>query len=86
MIRQFFYIIKYSLYLFFFILQENLGFFLVDLIFNIWKIYVSYIDDMLLDGFFFVIECFFKYFLENIGIYQFMDVGYYWKDYSNSIC
>lgn len=43
---------------------------------NIWKTYVNYIDEMLLDGFFLAIECSLKYLLENTGIYWLMDVHY----------
>ncbi|XP_058415682.1 dynein axonemal heavy chain 9 [Diceros bicornis minor] len=47
------------------LVQENLGLFSADPTSNIWKTYVSYIDDMLLDGFFLAIECSLKYLLEN---------------------
>ncbi|KAM8815016.1 dynein axonemal heavy chain 9 [Rhynchonycteris naso] len=47
------------------LVQENLGLFSVDPTSNIWKTYVNYIDDMLLDGFFLAIECSLKYLLEN---------------------
>ncbi|XP_049715504.1 dynein axonemal heavy chain 9 isoform X5 [Elephas maximus indicus] len=45
--------------------QENLGLFSADPTSHIWKTYVNYIDDMLLDGFFLAIECSLKYLLEN---------------------
>ncbi|KAM9209454.1 dynein axonemal heavy chain 9 [Dugong dugon] len=47
------------------LVQENLGLFSADPTSHIWKTYVNYIDDMLLDGFFFAIECSLKYLLEN---------------------
>nr|XP_060500991.1 dynein axonemal heavy chain 9-like [Panthera onca] len=47
------------------LVQENLGLFAADPTSNIWKAYVKYIDDMLLDGFFLAIECSLKYLLEN---------------------
>ncbi|XP_049632688.1 dynein axonemal heavy chain 9 [Suncus etruscus] len=47
------------------LVQENLVLFSADSTSNIWKTYVSYIDDMLLDGFFRAIECSLKYLLEN---------------------
>uniref|UniRef100_A0A8C4MMP7 Dynein axonemal heavy chain 9 n=1 Tax=Equus asinus asinus TaxID=83772 RepID=A0A8C4MMP7_EQUAS len=47
------------------LVQENLGLFSADPTSNIWKTYVSYIDDLLLDGFFLAIECSLKYLLEN---------------------
>ncbi|XP_023385619.1 dynein heavy chain 9, axonemal [Pteropus vampyrus] len=47
------------------LVQDNLHLFSVDPTSNIWKTYVNYIDDMLLDGFFLAIECSLKYLLEN---------------------
>ncbi|XP_057356823.1 dynein axonemal heavy chain 9 isoform X5 [Manis pentadactyla] len=47
------------------LIQKNLGLFSADPASNIWKTYVKYIDDMLLDGFFLAIECSLKYLLEN---------------------
>uniref|UniRef100_A0A8D1UT24 AAA+ ATPase domain-containing protein n=1 Tax=Sus scrofa TaxID=9823 RepID=A0A8D1UT24_PIG len=47
------------------LVQENLCLFSVDPTSSIWKTYVNYIDDMLLDGFFLAIECSLKYLLEN---------------------
>uniref|UniRef100_A0A2K6EEB1 Dynein axonemal heavy chain 9 n=1 Tax=Propithecus coquereli TaxID=379532 RepID=A0A2K6EEB1_PROCO len=47
------------------LVQENLGLFSADSTSNIWKTYVNYIDDMLLDGFFLAIEFSLKYLLEN---------------------
>ncbi|KAF0872636.1 DYH9 protein, partial [Crocuta crocuta] len=47
------------------LVQENLGLFAADPTSHIWKTYVNYIDDMLLDGFFLAIECSLKYLLEN---------------------
>lgn len=51
---------------------------------DIWKTYVDYIDDMMLDGFFLAIECSLKYLLENTGISWL--VGCYWNDNRNSVC
>ncbi|XP_003791133.1 dynein heavy chain 9, axonemal [Otolemur garnettii] len=47
------------------LVQENLGLFSADPTSNMWKTYVEYIDDMLLDGFFLAIEFSLKYLLEN---------------------
>ncbi|XP_054427204.1 dynein axonemal heavy chain 9 isoform X2 [Pteronotus mesoamericanus] len=47
------------------LVQENLGLFSADPASDIWKTYVNYIDDMLLDGFFLAIECSLQYLLEN---------------------
>ncbi|XP_022380343.1 dynein heavy chain 9, axonemal [Enhydra lutris kenyoni] len=47
------------------LVQENLGLFAADPTSDIWKTYLSYIDEMLLDGFFLAIECSLKYLLEN---------------------
>uniref|UniRef100_A0A8D1TE77 AAA+ ATPase domain-containing protein n=1 Tax=Sus scrofa TaxID=9823 RepID=A0A8D1TE77_PIG len=47
------------------LVQENLCLFSADPTSSIWKTYVNYIDDMLLDGFFLAIECSLKYLLEN---------------------
>ncbi|XP_033702631.1 dynein axonemal heavy chain 9 [Tursiops truncatus] len=47
------------------LVQENLGLFSADPTSSIWKTYVNYIDDMLVDGFFLAIECSLKYLLEN---------------------
>nr|XP_020770863.1 dynein heavy chain 9, axonemal-like [Odocoileus virginianus texanus] len=47
------------------LVQENLRLFSADSTSDIWKTYVNYIDDMLLDGFFLAIECSLKYLLEN---------------------
>ncbi|KAM5274465.1 dynein axonemal heavy chain 9 isoform 2-T2 [Ctenodactylus gundi] len=47
------------------LVQENLGLFLADPASDIWKNYVNYIDDLVLDGFFLAIECSLKYLLEN---------------------
>ncbi|XP_059938624.1 dynein axonemal heavy chain 9 isoform X1 [Mesoplodon densirostris] len=48
------------------LVQENLGLFSADPTSSIWKTYVNYIDEMLVDGFFLAIECSLKYLLENI--------------------
>ncbi|XP_006898632.1 PREDICTED: LOW QUALITY PROTEIN: dynein heavy chain 9, axonemal [Elephantulus edwardii] len=47
------------------LVQENLTLFSADPTSQIWKTYVNYIDDMLLDGFFLAIECSLKYLMEN---------------------
>ncbi|XP_016013564.2 dynein heavy chain 9, axonemal isoform X3 [Rousettus aegyptiacus] len=47
------------------LVQDNLHLFSADPTSNIWKTYVNYIDDMMLDGFFLAIECSLKYLLEN---------------------
>ncbi|XP_008853923.1 dynein heavy chain 9, axonemal [Nannospalax galili] len=47
------------------LVQENLVLFSADPSSSIWKTYVNYIDEMLLDGFFLAIECSLKYLLEN---------------------
>ncbi|XP_062965627.1 dynein axonemal heavy chain 9 [Cynocephalus volans] len=47
------------------LVQENLGLFSADPTSSIWKTYVNYLDNMLLDGFFLAIECSLKYLLEN---------------------
>ncbi|XP_057572498.1 dynein axonemal heavy chain 9 [Hippopotamus amphibius kiboko] len=47
------------------LVQENLGLFSADPASSIWKTYVNYVDDMLVDGFFLAIECSLKYLLEN---------------------
>ncbi|XP_048221904.1 LOW QUALITY PROTEIN: dynein axonemal heavy chain 9 [Perognathus longimembris pacificus] len=47
------------------LVEENLGLFSADPASSIWKTYVNYIDDMLLNGFFLAIECSLKYLLEN---------------------
>ncbi|XP_074176492.1 dynein axonemal heavy chain 9-like [Rhinolophus sinicus] len=51
------------------LVQDNLHLFSADPTSSIWKTYINYIDDMLLDGFFLAIECSLKYLLENTGIY-----------------
>ncbi|KAM7067437.1 dynein axonemal heavy chain 9 [Molossus nigricans] len=47
------------------LVQENLGLFSADPTSTTWKTYVSYIDDMLLGGFFLAIDCSLNYLLEN---------------------
>ncbi|XP_037664378.1 dynein heavy chain 9, axonemal isoform X4 [Choloepus didactylus] len=47
------------------LVQENLDLFSADPTSTIWKTYVNYLDDMLLDGFFLAIECSLEYLLEN---------------------
>ncbi|XP_032945882.1 dynein axonemal heavy chain 9 [Rhinolophus ferrumequinum] len=47
------------------LVQDNLRLFSADPTSSIWKTYINYIDDMLLDGFFLAIECSLKYLLEN---------------------
>ena len=46
-------------------LQENLALFKADEDSNIWRMYVDYIDEITVDGFFHIIHCSLQYFLEN---------------------
>ncbi|XP_070790567.1 dynein axonemal heavy chain 9 [Pituophis catenifer annectens] len=48
-----------------FLIKENLGLFEADSSSDVWKAYLEYIDEIILDGFFNVIECSLKYLLEN---------------------
>uniref|UniRef100_A0A8C3IZU9 DYH9 protein n=1 Tax=Chrysemys picta bellii TaxID=8478 RepID=A0A8C3IZU9_CHRPI len=45
--------------------QENLSLFAADPTSEVWKAYIDYVDEMILDGFFNAIECSLKYLLEN---------------------
>ncbi|XP_030063865.1 dynein axonemal heavy chain 9 [Microcaecilia unicolor] len=47
------------------LLKENLGLFHADPTAEVWKLYVDYVDEMVLDGFFNAIECSLKYLLDN---------------------
>ncbi|NXD86338.1 DYH9 protein, partial [Halcyon senegalensis] len=47
------------------LVKENQGLLLADPASDIWKAYVDYLDEMVLDGFFTAIECSLKYLLEN---------------------
>ncbi|XP_063312141.1 dynein axonemal heavy chain 9 [Pelobates fuscus] len=47
------------------LLKENLTLFSADPVSDIWKAYVDYIDQMVLDGFFNAIECSLKFLLDN---------------------
>ncbi|XP_053308775.1 dynein axonemal heavy chain 9 [Spea bombifrons] len=47
------------------LLKENLALFSADPASDIWKAYVDYVDEMVLDGFFNAIECSLKYLLDN---------------------
>ncbi|NXO51687.1 DYH9 protein, partial [Aramus guarauna] len=47
------------------LLQENQSLLLADPASDIWKAYVDYVDEIVLDGFFTAIECSLKYLLEN---------------------
>ncbi|KAK2528622.1 hypothetical protein Q9233_007593 [Columba guinea] len=49
----------------FFFFQENQSLLLADPASDIWKAYVDYVDEIVLDGFFTAIECSLKYLLEN---------------------
>lgn len=51
----------------FFFFQENQSLLLADPASDIWKAYVDYVDEIVLDGFFAAIECSLKYLLENTG-------------------
>ena len=46
-------------------LQANLEFFKADTNTDIWKAYVDYVDEMIVDGFFNTIHCSLKFMLEN---------------------
>lgn len=48
--------------------QENLSLFKADPSSAQWRIYVEYIDEMLIDGFFDAIESSLKFFMENTGV------------------
>ncbi|KAM3922058.1 dynein axonemal heavy chain 9 [Leptodactylus fuscus] len=48
------------------LVQENMSLFSADPDSDIWKAYVDYIDDMVLDGFFNAIECSLKFILDNM--------------------
>ncbi|NWR75951.1 DYH9 protein, partial [Centropus unirufus] len=47
------------------LLQENQNLLLGDPASDVWKAYVDYVDEIVLDGFFTAIECSLKYLLEN---------------------
>ncbi|NWQ82098.1 DYH9 protein, partial [Columbina picui] len=47
------------------LLKENQSLLLADPTSDIWKAYVDYVDEIVLDGFFTAIECSLKYLLEN---------------------
>lgn len=51
----------------FFIFQENQSLLLADPASDAWKVYLDYVDEIVLDGFFTAIECSLKYLLENTG-------------------
>ncbi|XP_063817028.1 dynein axonemal heavy chain 9 isoform X3 [Pseudophryne corroboree] len=48
------------------LLKENMDLFSVNPTSDIWKAYVDYIDEMVLDGFFSAIECSLKFILDNM--------------------
>ncbi|XP_043925657.1 dynein axonemal heavy chain 9 [Protopterus annectens] len=48
------------------LVKENMNLFKADPSSDVWKAYVDYIDDMLIDGFFNAIECSLKYLLDNM--------------------
>ena len=50
------------------LLKENLEFFKADGNSDIWKAYVDYVDEMIVDGFFNTIHCSLKFLLENTDI------------------
>ena len=47
--------------------QENLGFFKAEEDTDIWRAYVDYVDDMVVDGFFNAIHCSLNFLLEIMG-------------------
>ncbi|NXU74079.1 DYH9 protein, partial [Oreotrochilus melanogaster] len=47
------------------LMKENQGLFLADPASDVWKAYVDYMDEIVLDGFFTAIECSLRYLLEN---------------------
>ncbi|KAM6240341.1 dynein axonemal heavy chain 9 isoform 2-T2 [Spheniscus humboldti] len=47
------------------LMKENQSLLLADPASDIWKAYVDYVDEIVLDGFFIAIECSLKYLLEN---------------------
>lgn len=47
--------------------QENQSLLTADPAADVWKAYVDYVDEIVLDGFFTAIECSLKYLLENTG-------------------
>uniref|UniRef100_A0A672V8T9 Dynein axonemal heavy chain 17 n=1 Tax=Strigops habroptila TaxID=2489341 RepID=A0A672V8T9_STRHB len=49
------------------LLKENQSLLVADPASDIWKAYVDYVDEIVLDGFFTAIECSLKYLLENTG-------------------
>ncbi|XP_042303471.1 dynein axonemal heavy chain 9 [Sceloporus undulatus] len=48
-----------------FLIKENLSLFAADSNSDVWKAYLEHVDELVLDGFFHVIECSLKYLLEN---------------------
>ncbi|XP_062976517.1 dynein axonemal heavy chain 9 [Elgaria multicarinata webbii] len=48
-----------------FLIKENLRLFAADPASEVWKAYLEHVDEIVLDGFFSVIECSLKYLLEN---------------------
>ncbi|XP_067320917.1 dynein axonemal heavy chain 9-like [Anolis sagrei] len=48
-----------------FLIKENLRLFVADPASDVWNAYLEHVDEMVLDGFFNVIECSLKYLLEN---------------------
>lgn len=52
----------------FILFQDNLSLFKADPSSAQWRIYVEYIDEMLIDGFFDAIESSLKFFMENTGV------------------
>lgn len=47
--------------------QENQSLLTADPASDVWKAYVDYVDEIILDGFFTAIECSLKYLLDNTG-------------------
>uniref|UniRef100_A0A8C4V4J9 Dynein axonemal heavy chain 17 n=1 Tax=Falco tinnunculus TaxID=100819 RepID=A0A8C4V4J9_FALTI len=56
------------------LLRENQSLLLADAGSDIWKAYVDYVDEIVLDGLFTAIECSLKYLLENTGLAPLFEV------------
>ena len=67
------YLKQYNIFLFFFLphyIQANLELFKADASSDMWKAYIDYLDDMVVDGFFVCIHCSLYYLLENTDVRQ----------------
>lgn len=56
--------------------QENQSLLTADPASDVWKAYVDYVDEIVLDGFFTAIECSLKYLLENTGNWWSLSSGH----------